>query len=315
MTLREYRKGDWAGIADLWGRNPSDEYPILGYHPDTMSKVLRKIEGPGLRFVLGLARFFGRPIVIVLIVDLGGRVAGTTILNFTRETSYVSGVVVDASVRRQGYARSMMRACDDLTRKYHRPCVTLDVLAQNQAAIRLYESGDFRPLRDQVWLLRNFGPDAPLPAPTGTSQIRPFRSSDASVLANLDNALMPPEVRAIVPRHAREFKRGLTTRGILEAESCSWVLEFDGRPAGFLQATKSHVMDAANLSSPVFGRDVPATAARDLLLTALRWTESQKAPRVLTQVPEHEWGRRPLLDSLGFVEQFRMHTLVHRLAT
>ena len=314
MTLREYRKGDWTGIADLWGRNPSDEYPLLGFNAEAVGTVLRKIEGFGLRFMLGLARLLGRPIVIVLVIDLDGRVAGTTILNFTRETSYVSGVVVDSSVRHQGYAQSMMRACDDLTRKYHRPCVTLDVMSQNQPAIRLYEKGGYRFLREQVWLVRPFGPDAPLPAPSGTTLIRPSRSSDGAALAELDNALMPPEVRAIVPRHAREFRRGVATRGILEAESQSWVVEIGGRPAGFLQATKSHVMEAANLSSPVFGRDVPDSVARDLLLAALRWTESQKAPRVLVQVPQHEWGRRPLLDSLGFVEHFRMLTMVHRLS-
>jgi ribosomal protein S18 acetylase RimI-like enzyme len=314
VTLREYRKGDWAGIADLWGRNPSDEYPLLGFSPDAVGTVLRKTEGLGFRFVLGLARRFGRPIFIVLIVDLGGRVTGTTLLNFTRETSYVSGVVVDSSVRHQGYAQTMMRACDDLTRRYHRSCVTLDVLSQNHPAIRLYEKGGYQPLRDQLWLVRPLGRDSPLPAPSGTTSIRPYRSSDGAVLAELDNALMSPEVRKIVPRHARDFRASRSTRNILQAESQTWVAEFNGRPAGFLQATVSHVMEAANLSSPIFGRDVPDTVARDLLLAALHWTESQRAPRVLSQVPEHEWGRRPLMESLGFVERFRAHTMVHRLA-
>jgi ribosomal protein S18 acetylase RimI-like enzyme len=314
VTLREYRKGDWAGIADLWKRNPSDEYPLVGFSPDAVGQVLRKIEGVGLRFLLGLARLFGRPIFIVLIVDIDGRVRGTAVLNFTPETSYVSGVVVDSSLRHQGLAQTLMRACEELTRKYHRPCVTLDVLSQNAPANRLYEKGGYVPLRDQLWLVRPFSSDAPLPAPSRTTNIRPPRSGDGAELAELDNALMPPEVRKIVPRHRRDFRGGRGTRNILESESESWVLEFNGRPAGFLQATVSRAMEAANLSAPLFGADVPDPVGRDLLLTALSWIQSHKAPRVLTQIPEHEWGRRPLMESLGFVEHFRAHTMVHRLA-
>jgi ribosomal protein S18 acetylase RimI-like enzyme len=313
VTIREYRKGDGAGIADLWRRNPSDEYPLLGFSPDAVGAVLRRVEGPGVRFLLWLLRLFGRPIFILLIVDLGGRVVGTTLLSFSPETAYASGVVVDASVRRQGWARALMRTCDTLARKYHRSSVTLDVLSQNDPAIRLYERAGYQPLRDQLWLVRDFGPDAPLPAPSGSAAIRSVRPSDGSVLAELDNALMPPAVRAIAPRHARDFRPGGVAQRFLESESRSWVVEYEGRPSGYLQATVSRVMEAANLSSPLFGADTPDPIARDLLLTALHWTESHQAPRVLVQVPEHQWRRRPLLDALGFVEHFRAHTLVHRL--
>jgi GNAT superfamily N-acetyltransferase len=313
MTIREYRKGDWVGVAGLWRGNPSEEFPLLGLNPDAVGGVLRRTEGLGIRFVLGLTRLFGRPIIIVLIVDIGGRVMGTTLLNFTPEAGYVSGVVVDTSVRRQGHAMAMIRACDDLSRKYHRSYVALDVLAQNDPAIRLYDRLGYQPLRDQAWMSREFSPDHPLPAPSGTTRIRPYVKSDAPVLVELDNALMPPEVRKVLPRHRGDFQVPGIARSVLQSEIMSWVAEVNGRPAGFLQSSVSHLMQAANLSSPLFGGDVPDAVARDLLLTALRWTESQKVPRVLTQVSEHQWARRPLLESLGFVENFRVHTLVHRL--
>jgi ribosomal protein S18 acetylase RimI-like enzyme len=313
MTVREYRKGDWVGVVDLWRRNPMEEIPLLGMHPDALGSVLQKTEGLGLRFVVGLARLFGRPVFVILIVDLDGRVAGTTLVNFPRETVYVSGVVVDSSDRHQGHAQAMLRASDELARKYHRSYVTLDVLSQNAPALRLYDRWGYQPLRDQLWLARSFSLDAPLPPPSGATHIRPYTPRDGPILAELDNALMPSEVRKVLPRHARDFKRSGATRSVLQSDTRVWVAEIEGRPVGFLQSTISRIMDAANLSSPLFAADVPETVARDLLLTALRWTESQKPPRVLTQVPEHQWRMRPLLESLGFVEQFRTNTLVHRL--
>jgi len=313
VTIREYRKGDSAGVAELWRSNPSEEFPLLGLDPEGVGAVLRKTEGIGIRFLLGLARLVGRPIAIVLIVDVGGRVMGTTLLNFTPESAYVSGVVVDTSVRRQGHAQAMLRAADNLCRKYHRSSVALDVLVQNDPAIRLYDRWGYQQLRDQVWLARPLGPDAPLPAPSGTTRIRPFAKGDGTVLAELDNALMPPEVRQIMPRHTRDFQVSGIARSILKSETEAWVAEVNGRPAGFLRATVSQLMQAANLTSPLFGADASDLVARDLLLTALRWTEAHQAPRLLTEVPEHQWRRRPLLDSLGFVEHFRSHTLVHRL--
>jgi GNAT superfamily N-acetyltransferase len=314
LTVREYRTGDWSGVTDLWRRNPSEEFPLLGLDPDAVGGVLHKTEGLGIRFVLGLARLFGRPIVVVLIVDVNGRAQGTTLLNFTPEAAYVSGVVVDTSVRRQGHAQEMLRTADGLCRKYHRPYLALDVLSQNDPAIRLYDRLGYQPLRDQVWLARSFGPDAPLPAPSGSTRIRPYTKRDGPALAELDNALMPPEVRKILPRHRRDFEVPGIARSILKSDVEAWVAEVDGRPVGFLRSTVSHLMQAANLSSPLFAGNASESVARDLLLTALRWTESQKAPRVLVEMPEHQWRRRPLLDSMGFVEHFRVRTLVHRLA-
>ena len=313
MTVREYQRGDWAGVADLWRRNPSEEFPLLGLDPDAVGGVLRKTEGIGLRFLLGLARLFGRPIFLVLVVEVDGRVLGTSLLNFTPEATYVSGVVVDRSVRRQGHAQAMLRACDDLGRRYHRPVLALDVLSQNDPAIRLYDRWGYRPLRDQIWLARSFGPDTPLPLPSGETRIRPYLDRDGAQLAELDNALMPPEVRKILPRHREDFGMSGVVRNVLQSDVASWVAEVDGRPVGFLRSTVSRLMQAANLSSPVFGAGVPESVARDLLLTALRWVESRRAPRVLTEVPEHEWRMRPLLASLGFVERFQSHTLIHRL--
>lgn len=314
MTLREYRKGDSAGVADLWRRNPSKEFPLLGLDPDAVGGVLRQTERLGIRFLVRLARWFGRPIFVMEIVDVDGRVMGTTMLNFTREAGYVSGVVVDSTLRRQGHGQEMLRACDVVCQRYRRSYVVLDVLSENAPALRLYDRWGYQRLRENFWLSRAVGPEAPLPPLSRTTRVRPFRRSDGARLAEIDNAQMPPAVRSIVPRHPAEFRVPAIARSILQSETESWVAEVDGLPAGFLRATVSHLMEAANLSSPLFRADVTPSVARDLLVTALRWIEGQRSPRVLTELPEHRAAVRPLLDSLGFVERFRVHTLVHRLA-
>ncbi|MCI4347058.1 MAG: GNAT family N-acetyltransferase [Thermoplasmata archaeon] len=315
MTIREYRKGESGGVAELWRRNPSKEFPLLGLNPDVVGDILRKTERPGIQFVIRLARLFRRPIFAMFVVDLDGQVMGTTLLNFTREAGYVFGVVVDSTVRRQGHAQGMLRACDVICQRYRRRFVVLDVLSANDPALRLYDRWGYQRLREQHWMSRAFVPgSAPLPPLSGTTRVRPFRRSDGTALAEADNALMPTEVRAVAPRHPSEFRVPAIAQGILESDTEAWVAEVDGRPVGFLRATRSHLMDAANLSSPLFRRDVAGSVMQDLLVTALRWIVEQNAPRVVTEVLDHQVRARPILDSLGFVEQFRVHTLVHRLA-
>jgi ribosomal protein S18 acetylase RimI-like enzyme len=314
VTVREYRKGESTGVADLWRANPTPGASLLGIDPDSVARVLRQTERPLVRFVVGLSRLVGRPIFVVLVVDLDGRVMGTTLLNFLPDAAYVNGVVVDSTVRHRGLAREMLAAAEALCRRYRRRFAVLDVTADNAPALRLYTQWGYRPLRDAHWMSRGLGPGAPpLPPLTGGATIRPLRSSDARSLADADNALMPPEVRSILRRTPSEFRTRAALRGMLESEVESWVVELGGRPAGMLRATVSGLMEAANLSSPVFRGDVPESAMRDLLGTALRWLEGRKAPRVVTEIAEHQHRARPVLDALGFQEEFLLHTLVHDL--
>jgi ribosomal protein S18 acetylase RimI-like enzyme len=310
LTVREYRKGDWAGIAELWRRNPSEEFPLLGVDPDTMADVLHRTERLKVRFVLGVFRALGRPIFVELIVEIEGRVLGASTVSFTAEAAYVSEVVVDSSVRRRGHAREMLGRCNDLARKYHRGHVVLDVLSQNAPALALYHGLGYQSLRDQAWLARTFVSDAPLPSPSGTTRIRPFDRNDGESLARIANAAMSPDVRRILPRHSGDFQVSGAVLRFLHSETEAWVAEVNGQPAGFLRATAGQLTQAAHLTSPVLRPDVPEFVARDLFLTALRWIESRRPPRVLMEVPDHHWQMLPLLTSLGFVEQWRMRTLV-----
>lgn len=313
MTVREYRKGDWVGVADLWNRNPSDEFPLFGLHPQAVGQVLQRTERPGIRWLLRLARWVGRPVVSILIDEEAGQVVGSTLVNYTPEGAYVSGVVVDRAFRRQGRARAMLGYAESLARRYRRPNVVLDVLAQNGPALQLYGGSGFGRLREVLWMARELGPGQPLPPASGHTPLRPFTPADGHALAEIDNARMPVPVREILPRSPREFRRSAPTERLLQSESEAWVLEMNGRPAGYLRMTVSRLMDAANLSTPLFADAVPVPAIRDAITTALRWAESRHAARVVTWLPDHASARRPVLDDLGFVERFQILTMLHRL--
>lgn len=315
MTVREYRKGESQGVADLWRRNPTLGGPLIGINPDAVAKVLVQTERPLARFALGLARLFHRPIFMVIIVDLDGHVMGTTLVTFSPEAIYISSVVVDAAVRRQGHAKAMLQAAEALGRKFHRPYAVLDVVAQNDAAIRLYDSWGYRPLREAGWLSRPFGPEAPpLPPVSGTTRIRPLQPTDGAALAAMDNALMSAEVRAIQPRHAGDFRPSSFDRSVLMTEADAWVAEVDGQPAGFLRASVNRAIEAGNLSSPLFRGDAPEMVMQDTIVTALRWLEARNVPRVVTEMADHQRHAKPVFDRLGFTEALQLHTMVHRLA-
>ncbi len=313
MTVREYRRGDWVGVADLWRRNPTDEFPVVGLRPEAVGRVVQRMEGAGIRLVLRLARWVGRPVVVILVDEVEGRIVATTVLNFVPGGMYVSGVVVDEAFRRQGRARAMLEIGERFGRRYRRPNVVLDVLAQNAPAIALYEHAGFGRLREVRWMIREFGAGRPLPTPSGAAHLRPFRPADGRRLAEIDNRRMSPAVRAVLPRTAREFRVGTGAAHVLESDSQAWVLEVDGQPAGYLRATVSRLMAAANLSSPLFADSAPMPAVRDAILTALRWVEQRNAARAITWLPDHQDDRLPVLTELGFSEQFHDITMLHRL--
>jgi ribosomal protein S18 acetylase RimI-like enzyme len=312
MSLREYQRGDYLGVADLWERNPSDEAPLLGLNSTAVGEMLHKGEGLGFRFILGMARSLRRPIIVVLIVDTDGKVSGTTMLTFTPQAGYVSGVVVDSTVRRQGHAQAMLRTCDTLCERYHRPYVVLDVLSQNDPALKLYTRLGYQPLRESFWFSRSLGPDEILPQPSGRTRVRPFRRNDGPRLAELDNAQMSADVRGIVPRRPKDYQLDPLLQSVMRSESEAWVIEAEGRPVGFARATVSPTFAAAQLI-PLLLPVQDQEASRDLLLTALGWIHARKAPRVVTDLPQHRIGSRSILESAAFVESFHLRTLVRKL--
>ena len=82
----------------------------------------------------------------------------TTLLSYPRYSSqpaeaYVERLVVSPSFRRQGMARRLLSAAEDLARDRGKESVGLHVTAENLRALRLYESEGYREVSRQRSLI------------------------------------------------------------------------------------------------------------------------------------------------------------------
>jgi ribosomal protein S18 acetylase RimI-like enzyme len=78
----------------------------------------------------------------------------TTLLSYPRYTSkpseaYVERLVVSPSFRRQGMARRLLSAAEDLARNRNKETIGLHVTADNLRALRLYESEGYKEVSRQ----------------------------------------------------------------------------------------------------------------------------------------------------------------------
>lgn len=74
------------------------------------------------------------------LVEEGDGVCGFVLAQVTVDQSEILTIAVDPSHRRKGHARNLLQ---ELSRTRKTGCVFLEVAADNQAAIRLYESCGF----------------------------------------------------------------------------------------------------------------------------------------------------------------------------
>ena len=84
----------------------------------------------------------------ILVAELQGRLVGDLVLLYSRATSVARlySIAVDESVRGKGIARELMQAAESEAWQHQRAYLRLEVRKDNHAAIRLYESLDYRRL-------------------------------------------------------------------------------------------------------------------------------------------------------------------------
>jgi ribosomal protein S18 acetylase RimI-like enzyme len=85
----------------------------------------------------------------------------TTLLSYPRYSSkpseaYVERLVVSPSFRRQGMARRLLCAAEDLARDRGKEAIGLHVTADNLSALRLYESEGYREISRQRSLITSY---------------------------------------------------------------------------------------------------------------------------------------------------------------
>lgn len=304
--LRTFRRADIpAYLALLLGNFPV-EGRLIGFRPEPLVQIVRKLFRPDIRLLLGLMRLAGQPVFRVFVVEAEGHLASAAILTFGEKAGYVSSVVTDPAFRRRGFARQIMHACRDATRRAHRPFVVLDVLSDNVPARTLYEQEGYTMLR-HVSLY-----SAPVPAtpPPSGPHVRPISKKDLAPLAELANSLLSPKVREVLPVRPRDLGVSPMVTYGLASQSEAWVIDDGAGPVGFLRATVGAAMESAHLTQPILGPTATADAAQALVAASLAWVRGQGAERVVAEVPQENVAGVRALVAAGFQEAHGLDTLV-----
>jgi ribosomal protein S18 acetylase RimI-like enzyme len=306
--LRDLRRADGPQFLGLMERGFPEESSLLGGRPEEFAKLFRRIFRWDTRFLLGLLRLFGRPIVRALVVEQDGRVVAETLVTFPSGAAYVSNVVVDPAYRRRGYARQMLEEARKTARRAKREYVALDVLESNTSARALYDSMGYRPLQQRVQLLHDsmdrFGP-----VPPANPNIRALQRSDVAPLVEILRQQTPLDVEKVLPtRKDRFIGSGMANR-MLDSEETSWVIDRGNGPEAYIAAAVSRAMEAAHITSPTFAESVDDHLAIDLVTTAGAWCAARHAPRILTMVSVNNPRGRGALEAVGFHRALPLWTL------
>lgn len=309
MGLRLYRPGDSARVEDLWKRNPSAEFPLMGFDPGQVRNILERTERWNIRLILAFASAIRRPLFKFLIFEEEGTVVGTTMMSFAPAVASVGGVTVDTSVRRRGHAQELLKACERLGRRYGRRYLVLDVLAENEPAIRLYEKLGYKTIRDSRWMSRDLSHSIDVPARSQDYRIRALQPSMTRRVAHLANADIPASYRLMVRVRPQDLQPSGLGQRIGGGASSTWVLEREQEILGCVRATVSPALQAAQIGPLVLAGPSDAQAWAGLINTALGWSAARKAPRAILSVPDHLEKVLPILQSEGFTETFRVHTM------
>ncbi len=307
--LSEFRPADTPRLVELLQENFPEEEELYGMYPDVLVRVIHRIYRWDVLLALGFLRAIGRPVYRFFTVEADRTIVATTLLSYGRRAGYISMVMVDPAYRRRGYARQLLHASIDASRRARRPYVALDVLEDNSTARRLYESEGFLPLRAvslRVWTPQSDCRDRTARADPG---IRPFRRSDAAPLVRILQQSTPPEVAEVLPVGPRALNPSGQLAGLLASKTKVWVLDEGAGPVAHVFGTVSDGSDAGHLSSPVVAENADPVRVAALLSTALDWITAGGAKRVVTQVPLSHRAGIAALEGGGFRVARELRTL------
>jgi ribosomal protein S18 acetylase RimI-like enzyme len=303
-VLRDLGPRDAAALFELTRVSFPEESVLLGFRPEAMERVLRRLFRPHIRLLLGLARLAGRPVFRYFVLEEGGRLVAGTLLTYTERAGYVSNVSVDPAFRRRGFARQLLLRAQAETARRHRRYVVLDVLSTNAPAIALYRSLGYRPLRTVHLWSRELGPGEPPAAPAS----RPYRPGDLPELLAAARAELPDEVDAVLPTGPGEFGATSFVDALLAARSYPRTVEIDGRPAAYLHLSASQTQTSGNLRLVV----APSVAPERLLpalAEGFAWARAAGAQRIVAQLPDYKRAATAVLRAAGFTPVYELQTL------
>ncbi|MGD0718202.1 MAG: GNAT family N-acetyltransferase [Thermoplasmata archaeon] len=307
--LSDFRPADTPRLVELLQENFPEEEELYGMRPEALVRIIHRIYRWDVRFALVFMHTIGRPVFRFFTVEVDRRIVATTLVSYGRRASYLAMVMVDPAYRRRGYARQLLHASIDSTRRARRPYVALDVLENNTTARRLYESEGFLPLRPMSILVWTPPSDRRDPTARADPGIRPFRRSDAAPLVTIVNRSTPPEVAEVLPASARTLNPSGQLAALLASKTKVWVLDEGAGPVALVFGTLSEGSDAGHLSNPIVADTANPVRVAALLSTALDWLTAGGAKRVVTQVPLSNRTGLAALEGGGFQVVRELRTL------
>jgi ribosomal protein S18 acetylase RimI-like enzyme len=308
--IRDFRPTDTPTLVRLMSTEFPAEEAIMGSHPDRFFKVVARVYRWDSRFLLGLLRLFRRPVYRFLVVELDGRTVSTTLLTFPGPSVFISMVATDRTVRRRGFARSLLEKSRNIARDLGRKYLVLDVLTDNAPARALYEGKlGYRPLRETAFVVHDrpgdFGPERTV-LPSG---IRPYTKADEAALLAIIRSQMPAEVAKVLPRRITGMAGGGIENRIFTSERGTWVVDRGHGPEAGMFAVRAPDTDAANVGDPIVAATADPALVAEMVRCAGAWCAARKALRIVTEVPISNATGRAALEKEGFHDALSLWTL------
>jgi ribosomal protein S18 acetylase RimI-like enzyme len=313
--IRDFRPADGPQMVALLTTQFPAEEAIMGSHPERFYAVVKRVYRPDTRLLLGLMRLVRKPLFRLLVVDEGGRAAATTLLTFPGPAVYLSMVATDPTMRRRGFALSLLVRAQEIARRLGRQYMVLDVLADNAPARALYEGRlDYKPLRQVSFMVHDRPTDFGAESAALPAGVRAFRKSDEAPLLAIARNQVPPEVERVLPRKTTGLRgTGLEER-LFEAERATWVVDRGHGPEAGILCIRSPDSDAAHLNSPIVSASADPALVHEMIRAAGAWCARRKALRIATQVPGENVTGHAALAREGFHDALSLWTLYRPVA-
>jgi ribosomal protein S18 acetylase RimI-like enzyme len=305
--LRTFRRGDIPAYYALMTREFPEEAEVFGWHEEAFLRIVGKFQRPWYRFVLGVLAAVGSPVFRFFVLEVDGAFAASAIESFGPDLSYVSSVVVAPPFRRRGYAKRILAACHDAAAKRRSRYVALDVLDTKTGAAALYDSLGYRPVSHASHLVRRTVGDVGF-APSDRA-VRPFDRNDGEPLAGIARSFVPPARQEVQPVSAAQFHVPGAVVQALDSRTMAWVVDRGTGPLAWVRASVSPVMDAGHFTAPVIRADATPSDVAALLGTALAWSKSNGATRVVAEVLDENVRAAAGLRAAGFEVAYGSRTL------
>jgi len=247
--------------------------------------------------LLRLARFFGRPIVDVLVATSGSDILGTGTVLWFRKSAYVAGMATKPDWRGRGIASDVLGRLEALAQRRHREWMLLDVEGGNARAVRVYEKAGYRTIGTFTWFVSTSLP--PTRPADGDGGRRVGASDWKELTAHLD-ASRPADYRAAFPARKRALHHNeVMVRGG-RTESETW---WRRTAAGGIAVVRAYFVPGARMAALFPMSTLPEPPSEEfsgVLGSAVDWVRSRNPTRCLAVAPEPRGGIASALEQLGF---------------